>query len=94
MSNTATAAMSHKEMTAHIRARIKKAGISASVSKYESCGSKWIRVAVTAPDRNFTPCEQNAIKIIAQANGLTLARGLPIILHSSTNPQQFSFVFA
>ena len=84
--------MNHKEMTAHIRARIKVAKIKACVSKYTSCGFNWIRVSVTAHDLNFTPCEQNAIKIIAQANGLTGSRGLPLIMDSSVNPQEFHFL--
>jgi len=91
MSDTAT--QSHKEMTAHIRQRIAKAGIKASVSKYTSCGASWIRVAVTKADLNFTQLEQTAIKIIAKSNKLTKARGLEIDIYSSTNPQQFDFVF-
>ncbi len=90
MTNTDT--MNHKEMTAHIRTRIKKAGIKASVSKYTSCGVNWVRVAVCTHDGEFTPLEQAAIKIIAQSNKLTLAQGLPIIIENSTNPQQFNFV--
>jgi hypothetical protein len=84
--------MSQKEMTAHIRKRIAKSGITASVRKYKSCGVNWIQVNVTNPEHEFTPCEQNAIKVIAQANGLTLCRGMEIRFDSSTNPQEFNFV--
>jgi hypothetical protein len=90
MSNNA--AQSHKETTAHIRQRIAKAGVKASVSKYNSCGTSWIRVAVSKHELNFTPLEQTAIKIIAKSNGLTKSRGLEIDINSSTNPQQFDFV--
>ena len=84
--------MNHKEITAHIRARIKKAAIKASVVKYESCGSNWIRVSVTDPELNFTPLEQTAIKIIATANGLTASRGLPLNMDNCVNPKEFHFV--
>jgi len=90
MSNTAT--LNHKEVTAHIRRRIAIAGIAASVRKYTSCGVNWVHVSTTKHDVAFTPCEQNAIKIIAQVNGLTSARGLEIRMDSSTNPQEFHFV--
>jgi len=83
----------HKEVTAHIRQRIAKAGVKASVSKYTSCGVHWVHVSATKPDANFTPLEQTAIKIIAKSNGLTKARGLEIDIHSSTNSQEFHFVF-
>jgi len=90
MSNTT--ALNHKEVTAHVRRRIAVAGITASVRKYTSCGVNWVHVSTTKPDAIFTPCEQNAIKIIAQANGLTGGRGLEIRFDSSTNPQEFHFV--
>jgi hypothetical protein len=90
MSNTAT--MNRKEMTAHIRNRIKIAGIKASVSKYTSCGVGFVRVAVSAADVVFSNDEQRKINIIAQANGMTLVRGLPIIIDQFTNPQEFNFV--
>jgi len=84
--------MNHKEMTAHIRNRIKVAGIAAGCSKYTSCGVNWIRVSVTSYEQDFTPCEQSRIKLIAQSNGLTLARGLPINFDNSTNPKELHFV--
>jgi hypothetical protein len=90
MSNTA--ALNHKEITAHIRNRIKIAGVKASVSKYTSCGVSFVRVAVPAADVVFSNEEQRKINIIAQVNGMTLSRGLPIIIDQFTNPQQFNFV--
>ena len=36
--------MNHKEMTAHIRKRIRLAGIKARVCLYKASGRLWIRV--------------------------------------------------
>jgi hypothetical protein len=84
--------MTHKEMTAHIRNRIKVAAIKAHVSKYDSCGCKFIRVSVPSPEVNFTPTEQYRIKFIAKTNGLAMARGLEITIENATNPQEFHFL--
>jgi len=84
--------MTAKELTAHIRNRIKVAGIAAHCRKYTSCGYDWIRVSVTAHDKNFTADEQLRIKMIAQVNKLTMAQGLPINMENATNPQEFHFL--
>jgi len=84
--------MNHKELTAHIRNRIKVAGILATCKKYTSCGHNWIRVSVASYEQDFTPCEQSRIKIIAQSNGLTLSRGQEINFYNSTNPKEFHFL--
>lgn len=84
--------MSHKEITAHIRGRIKHAGIKARVRLYEACGSRFIQIAGITPDAEFTDEQQREIRIIAQVNGLTLSRGMPIDIEQMTNPKQFDFV--
>ena len=75
---TTTDKLTHKEMTKHIRQRIKKAGIKASVSLYRSCGSKWIRVSTHNFEARFTEEEQRQINNIAEVNRLTYSQGLPI----------------
>ena len=90
MSNTAT--MSHKEMTAHLRTRVKVAGIKASVAKYTSCGVNFVRVSVPTYDARFSEEEQRKIHLIAQSNGMTLSRGLPIIIDQFTSGSEFTCV--
>lgn len=70
--------LNHKEMTAHIRKRVKAAGIKARVRKYDSCGSKWIHVFPVRYDLEFTEDEAREIRLIAHANKLTFARGMEI----------------
>lgn len=80
--------MNHKEMTAHIRNRIKAAGIKARV-KMQSEGV----VAVDVPAFNviFSDDEQRKIRLIAQVNRLTWVRSMPININQMTNPQEFKF---
>jgi hypothetical protein len=70
--------MDHKEMTKHIRQRIKKAGIKASVSKFTACGTFYVRVATAKAEQQFTLEEQTLIKRIAKGNALTGARCMEI----------------
>ena len=70
--------MNHKQMTAHIRNRIKVAGIKARVRLYAACGVRWIQVAGATSDQQFTAEEQRVINRIAKGNHLTGARGLEI----------------
>ena len=72
--------MSHKELTAHIRERIKKAGIKARVCMNYSCGSRVIQVVTPSYESRFTSGEIVRFCTIALANGLTFVRGLPIDL--------------
>lgn len=86
--------MNHKEMTAHIRGRLKAAGIKAKCSMYDSCGSRWIRVTTPTYEARFDDDQQRTIRTIAQVNRLTWAQGLEINLGQMTDPQQMNFVFA
>lgn len=75
-------------MTAHIRGRIKVAGISAGVRKYESCGCVWVQVyAKINKGEHFSDEEQKKIKLIAKSNGLTWPQGLEIDIDSPFGDQ-------
>lgn len=74
--------MTHLEMTQHIRKRIKANGIKATVKKYTSCGSNWIRVSAVGYGNCFSQQDQETINRIAIVNGLTGSRGSEI--HSTT----------
>lgn len=87
----------HKEMTAHLRKRLKANDVKANCRLYVSCGSKWIQVYTTAAGIHFTPEESYAILELAKLFGLTFSRGLPIDGSLETlklsEYQQFDFVF-
>jgi hypothetical protein len=78
MENETTKQMSHAEITKHIRSRIKKAGIKASVRKMVICGTPRVSVSVASYNQNFTLDEQKMIKRIARVNGATLIRGIEV----------------
>lgn len=77
------------EMTAHIRRRIKAAGIKARVRKFDD--SRTIQVNAPAFGVEFTEDEQREIRHIAVCNRLTWVRGLPIVVEQMTNPSAFDF---
>ena len=83
----------HKETTAHIRNRIRVAGISARCRGFVSCGRSYIQVNVPSYDVEFTEQEQCIIRSIAQVNHLTGSHGLPIDVARMTNPKSFDFEF-
>lgn len=85
--------MTHKEMTASIRKRIKVAGIKARVDMAEACGVKYIRVFVPKFDATFTDDEQRKIRFIAKLNRLTRARRSEIDVERMTDPQSMHFEF-
>lgn len=66
--------MNHKEMTAHIRKRIKHEGIAARVRLYTACGIRYIHVFVDEHGKTFTGEQARLISLIAKVNGLTGAR--------------------
>lgn len=80
--------LSHKEMTAHIRKRIKVAGINAKIRM--ASGNE---IVISAPtyDYDFSEDEQRAIRHIAQCNNLTLVRGMRVNVEQMTNPHGFNF---
>jgi hypothetical protein len=80
--------MTHKEMTAHIRNRIKVAGIKAKVKMQDGYT---ISVDVPAYGIEFTEEDQRTIRHIADCNRLTWVRGLKIDVDQMTNPHEFKF---
>lgn len=85
--------MNHKDMTAHIRNRIKVAGIKAKVKMQEFCGYQVVAIDVPAYEIEFTAEEQRAIRHIAKCNGLTLSQGMEINVDLQANPKDFKFYF-
>lgn len=84
--------MNHKEMTAHIRSRIKAAGIKAKVRMINSCGHEYIQVNTPTFESRFNEDEQRSVRLIAIVNKLTLVRGLPIVLEQMTDANGFEFL--
>ena len=82
--------LSHKEMTAHIRNRIKVAGIKARVCMQTACGDKIIRIDAIRYKLAFTHEEQRTIRQIAVSNDLTYVMGLEIDIERMTDPYDFS----
>ena len=82
--------MSHKELTAQIRAALKAAGIKARISLYTSCGICCVRISVPEFSVKFTEDQQTVIKNIARSYGLTGANGSPIN-PLPVNPDTFHF---
>jgi hypothetical protein len=70
--------MNHRQLTNHIRNRIKREGIDASVRGHRSCGVVWIVVEVDEPGKSFTQQQCKKIALIAFINGLTYAKGVPV----------------
>lgn len=70
--------MNHKELTAHIRNRIKKSGISARVCMSPARNYPCIQVKTPKFDGQFTADEIETICIIAKVNGLTFVQGMEI----------------
>lgn len=83
--------MNHKQMTAHIRSRIKAAGIKAKCKMQDYCGNQVISVDVPAYGIEFNAEEQREIRLIAICNKLTWARGMAIDIDQMTNPHEFKF---
>ncbi len=69
----------HKEITAHIRARLASHGIKARVRMMTCCGSQSVQVFGATYDARFTPEQIHTICAIAEANHMTFVRGMPIV---------------
>ena len=70
--------MTHKEMTAHIRGRLKHEGIPARCRLLDVCGMLSIQVFGKTYETKFTREQGFLIGRIARVNGLTFVRGLPV----------------
>ena len=82
-----------KEMTAHIRDRIKAAGIKAKVRKLDETPTMGgvIQINVPTYEAEFSEHEQRSIRGLAATNGLTMVRGQPIDVERMTDPKTMSF---
>lgn len=80
-----------KEMTAHIRVRVKAAGIKARVRISPRRSEPGIQVFPPAHNIEFSEGEQRTIRMIGLANQLTFIRGLPIIIEQMTDPHGMEF---
>lgn len=88
--------MTHKEMTAKIRAALKSAGVNAKCNMSESCGIKYIRVCMMKFGDEWTSNEAYNIGCIAKENGLTGARKSaidPENIRLLVRKDQFNFEF-
>ena len=79
-----------KEMTAHIRKRIKVAGIKARV-RMTSGSTGGIQVFPVAHEIEFTEDEQRQIRFLAKTNKLTCVRGVEIDVERMTDPHGMEF---
>lgn len=85
--------LSHKEMAAHLRSRIKHEGIKARVYMLEFCGCHVIAVDPPSFGAEFSEDEQRKVRMMAVINGLTLSEGMPIDVEQMTNYKGFRFYF-
>lgn len=81
--------MNTTQTAAHIRSRIKHAGISARVRVAPGGGS--VQVIAPTAEAVFSETEQREIRLIAKCNRLTWARGMVIDIDQMTNPSEFNF---
>lgn len=76
-----------KEMTAHLRNRIKAAGIKARVRFL----GRQIQVFPVAYGVEFSEADQHTIRFIAKVNKLTRVRGQEIDVDRMTDPHGMEF---
>ena len=88
MNKQQTASIDAK-LAAHIRRRVKAAGIAARVRI--APGGGVLQVIAPAYDVEFAPAEQREIRLIAKCNGLAWVRGLEIDIEQMTGPRSFNF---
>jgi ATP-dependent Zn protease len=73
-----TATRSHKEVTAHIRKRLKAAGIKAKCKMVSYCGRDTVQVAVPTFESRFTSEQIREFVTAAKVNGMTGCRGMEL----------------
>ena len=81
--------MTTTAQAAHIRSRIKAAGIKARVRVAPGGGQ--VQVFGVTADSQFSSDEQRQIRLIAKCNRFTWARGIEIDIEQMTNPAEFNF---
>ena len=70
--------MTFKEITAHIRRRVRAENIPARVRMVESCGTRIVQVFGVTHEARWTPEQLTLIGRIARVNGLTFVRQMPV----------------
>ena len=89
--------LTHKEMTAHIRKRLRVAKINARVKMDTHCGGRKIISVVTPKyDKRFTSDELRTIAAVCETNHLTAAQRSPIdpdLYAQLVGSTQFNFEF-
>lgn len=87
--------MTHKEMTAHIRSRLKAEKIKARVRMDAATFGLPPSIYVDTPafDARFTAEEARRIAEIAVANRLTLTRGAPVDVEIAEQTGSVGFCF-
>lgn len=88
-----TTLLNYKEMTAHIRSRLKASGIKAKCKMSQYCGVKAIYITPVTFNDRFSESEQKEILLIAKTNKLTLAKGCEINLDQMTYANEATFEF-
>ena len=89
-----TATRSHKEVTAHIRKRLKAAGIKSKCKMSTYCGNDTVMVAAPACDARFTSEQIREFVTAAKVNGMTGCRGVELDIEheaSLTGKIQWNF---
>lgn len=87
--------MTHKEMAAHVRSRLRAAGIKSRCSMKEYCSVRAIEVSPVSLENcdQFTDAQQRELLIIVSANVLTGARGSAIDTEQMTYAWGGTFEF-
>ncbi len=88
--------MTHKEMTAHIRGRLKAAGIPAHCKMKSYCGYLIVSVSTVSYESKWTTEQGAAIALIAKVNGLRQSQGheiYDVYLSGQVVLQEYHFYF-
>lgn len=86
-----TTTLTHKEIAAHLRDRLRFEGIQARVQMRSYCGEKVVAVAPTTYEGRFTHDEQRTIGAIADVNGLSFSQGMAIDTTHDNHGVGFTF---
>ena len=85
---------SHKEIAAHIRKRLKAAGIKAKCKMVSYCGCNTVQVAVPEFEARFTSKQICEFVTAAKVNGMTGSRGMELdIEHEASLTEKIQWNF-
>jgi len=89
--------MNHKEMTAHIRNRLKAQNVPARVKMLDACGVRYVTIVTPTYEFRWNAEQAKAIAICVSVNKLTCARGMAIdidhVAQVLQNTTQYDFEF-